>query len=230
MTKAELQKLVRQGEGARLEFKQKVGDPEKILKEIVAFLNTRGGQLLIGVSDDGILSGLKDPQEAMEVLKNGIENQIRPSLRLHPEIIVLNQKRSVLLYNIREGKKKPYFLNPADRERGQVYVRFEDQSIQASKELVSIIRRRRKTRNGFLIQYTENHKRVLKHLNQEKGMTIAAIEQAVQLPHAITGKVLEDLVLGNIVELKPDEKGDTYLQKNNTNNQLRAEHFQLEKL
>ncbi|MEQ8573732.1 MAG: ATP-binding protein, partial [Fulvivirga sp.] len=51
MTFQELKRLVSQGESETLEFKRKVAHPEKIVKEIVAFANTKGGKLLIGVSD-----------------------------------------------------------------------------------------------------------------------------------------------------------------------------------
>lgn len=58
-----LRKLVAQGEGATLEFKRKAAHPEKIICEMVAFANTQGGTLLVGVSDDGNLAGLKFPDE-----------------------------------------------------------------------------------------------------------------------------------------------------------------------
>ena len=52
-----LKHLVRHGEGQRLEFKMKVKFPEKIVKELVAFANSDGGHLFIGVSDDGKIEG-----------------------------------------------------------------------------------------------------------------------------------------------------------------------------
>jgi predicted HTH transcriptional regulator len=49
--------LVRKGEGATLEFKLKSNHPEKIVREVVAFANSQGGLLLIGVGDDKSIPG-----------------------------------------------------------------------------------------------------------------------------------------------------------------------------
>ena len=59
MNSNDLVALVNQGEGQRLEFKKKVDYPEKVVKEVIAFANSDGGNLLIGVDDDGNISGVK---------------------------------------------------------------------------------------------------------------------------------------------------------------------------
>jgi len=59
MTLQEVNKLARDGEGLHVEFKKKVAHPEKIVREIIAMANTEGGYLLIGVDDDGTVSGQK---------------------------------------------------------------------------------------------------------------------------------------------------------------------------
>ncbi|MCK5704374.1 MAG: ATP-binding protein, partial [Cyclobacteriaceae bacterium] len=70
----ELEYLVRNGEGQLLEFKLKASFPEKIVKEMVAFANSNGGQLLIGVDDDGRISGLKFAEEDKFVIEKAIQN------------------------------------------------------------------------------------------------------------------------------------------------------------
>ncbi len=50
--------LIRDGENSFIEFKEDAGDNKKIARELVAFLNHRGGYLLLGVSDEGELVGL----------------------------------------------------------------------------------------------------------------------------------------------------------------------------
>ncbi len=73
MTLQELHALVRQGESQYLEFKAKVNHPEKIIREIIAFANTKGGRLIIGVHDDGNIVGLKDATEAHFHLQQAIQ-------------------------------------------------------------------------------------------------------------------------------------------------------------
>lgn len=57
----QLRRLVMEGEGQHLEFKRKVSHPEKIVREMIAFANSEGGTILIGVDDDGLLAGVKYP-------------------------------------------------------------------------------------------------------------------------------------------------------------------------
>ena len=78
MTFQELRRLVSHGESETLEFKRKVAHPEKIVKEIVAFANTKGGKLLIGVSDDGTIPGVKFPEDEIYALNNTIEKLCKP--------------------------------------------------------------------------------------------------------------------------------------------------------
>ena len=47
-----LRRLVSQGEGQHLEFKRKASYPDKIVRELIAFANSQGGTLLVGVDDD----------------------------------------------------------------------------------------------------------------------------------------------------------------------------------
>ena len=58
----QLRRLVSQGEGQHLEFKRKASFPEKIVRELIAFANTEGGTLLIGVDDDKSIPGVKFPE------------------------------------------------------------------------------------------------------------------------------------------------------------------------
>jgi predicted HTH transcriptional regulator len=64
----QLKKLVAQGEGASLEFKRKVTNPEKVIREMVAFANTSGGVLLVGIGDDRSIPGLKFPEDERHVI------------------------------------------------------------------------------------------------------------------------------------------------------------------
>ena len=109
MTFRELQMLVVQGEGLHLEFKQKLPEWPKLMREIVAFANTEGGTLLIGVDDDGTISGLKDPREIEEALILHLQEWIRPSLDLILDVVPLTRKRAVVAIQVPQSKTKPHY-------------------------------------------------------------------------------------------------------------------------
>ena len=103
----ELEDLVNKGEGQLLEFKLKATFPEKIVKEMVAFANSNGGQLLVGVDDDGRIAGLKFAEEEKFVLEKAIKNHIKPQIKYQLESVAINRKRTVLHFKIFQNKKKP---------------------------------------------------------------------------------------------------------------------------
>ena len=58
-----IEALIEQGEHQQLDFKFEVSDSKKIARTLSAFANTDGGRLLIGVKDNGIISGVRSEEE-----------------------------------------------------------------------------------------------------------------------------------------------------------------------
>ena len=76
----ELKKIVRKGEGFHTEFKLKANHPKKIVREAVAFANSEGGLLIIGVNDDKDIRGLKYAEEDEYVLCKALEENCSPHI------------------------------------------------------------------------------------------------------------------------------------------------------
>src|SRR3989338_8210485 len=101
MNKDEFDFLLKQGEGLRLEFKENF-DSKNLGKEIIAFANTEGGQIFIGVNDKGEVKGIQITNK----LKSEIQDLARncdPSVHIKLETI-----DNVLIVNVDEGINKPY--------------------------------------------------------------------------------------------------------------------------
>jgi predicted HTH transcriptional regulator len=80
--------LLRRSEGKTLEFKRDLSSPAGALKSIVAFANTSGGVLLVGVEDETrSVRGVPDPLDLEERLANLISDRITP--RLLPELEIV---------------------------------------------------------------------------------------------------------------------------------------------
>ena len=95
----DLKRIVSGGESELVEFKNKVNHPEKIVREVVAFANAKGGTLLIGVDDDKNIIGVKDPIEETEILNKCLDELVRPEIKFSMEIISITKKR-LLPYGI----------------------------------------------------------------------------------------------------------------------------------
>jgi predicted HTH transcriptional regulator len=77
MNISEIEKLVKQGESSTLEFKKSFSDPDKIGKTISSFVNTDGGIILIGVTDNQKLIGIEITDSLQKSLAN-LKNHFDP--------------------------------------------------------------------------------------------------------------------------------------------------------
>src|SRR4051794_21748052 len=79
MNKAELAEIIANGESSGVEFKRDGIDAEKLARELVAFANLKGGRVLLGVEDDGGISGIVRP-DLEEWVMNVAREKIFPPL------------------------------------------------------------------------------------------------------------------------------------------------------
>jgi predicted HTH transcriptional regulator len=119
-----IKKLIEQGEGVSLDFKQLIQNPHKIAKSMVSFANTHGGILLIGVRDNGSIAGIK-AEEEFHMLELAANFYAKPEIEFTVEPHTIEGK-SVLLVTIPIGENQPYYAKGED-EKWWVYVRVNDQ-------------------------------------------------------------------------------------------------------
>lgn len=121
-------------ESLNVEFKAEWNekkDGEGIKKSIVAFANTAGGDLYIGVADNGDVVGLTKVSEIEEKLASTIRDSISPSLMGYVTTERLNIKeKTVLKVHVDQGVQRPYTLNP--RASTGVYIRLGNTSNPAT--------------------------------------------------------------------------------------------------
>jgi predicted HTH transcriptional regulator len=132
--------LLRRSEGKTLEFKRDLSSPAGALKSIVAFANTSGGVLLVGVEDETrSVRGVPDPLDLEERLANLISDRITP--RLLPELEIVPWRGSyVVAVQVFPSPTRPHYLTREGPERG-VYVRVGSTNRLADAELVEELRR-----------------------------------------------------------------------------------------
>jgi predicted HTH transcriptional regulator len=208
MNVKELKNLVRQGEGTTLEFKLKANHPEKIIREIVAFANTKGGKLLVGVGDDKTIPGLKFVDEEEYMLVRAIERNCFPPLDYEIERIAITDERDVLVFNIPKSQEKPHYVQLENEENGKAYVRVQDRSVQASREVKQILRREKE--EGIQFRYGDKEKILMEYLSDNKKVTIEKFSEIAKIPTWLASRTLVLLVLSNVLKIQPDEVMDSY--------------------
>jgi len=115
-----------------LEFKEVATDD--IIKEVVAFANTEGGVILVGVNKAGQLSPLIDIDDAYTRVTNSIRDAIAPDVTIFVKYTLENNE--VIRIEVGEGSYKPYYLKTKGLKPTGVYVRQGTSSVQASPEQI----------------------------------------------------------------------------------------------
>lgn len=134
-----IQALLSSSEGKTLEFKRDLSSPKPLLKTLVAFANSAGGRVVIGVTDDKQIIGVGDSLEEEERLCNLVADSIAP--RLVPNIeMVTAEGKTLLIAEVFLSNSRPHFLRAEGPEQG-VYVRLGSTNRQADRELISELRR-----------------------------------------------------------------------------------------
>src|SRR5688500_15129425 len=110
MLKSELLELIANGESSGVEFKRDDVRPEQIAKELVAFANFQGGRLLLGVEDDGTVSGLMRGDTERWVMATVFGRYVHPMILPFYEEVVLDGGQRVAVITIQSGVSKPYVL------------------------------------------------------------------------------------------------------------------------
>lgn len=136
----DLMELLKLPEGKTLEFKRDLSSPDGVLRSIVAFSNTAGGTLLIGVEDGtGHVRGIQSPLESEERLANLISDTILP--RLVPELEILPWRNTqVLAVRVYPSPSRPHYLKSRGPENG-VLVRVGSTNRHADNDLIEELRR-----------------------------------------------------------------------------------------
>ncbi|MDO4261195.1 MAG: putative DNA binding domain-containing protein [Eubacteriales bacterium] len=121
-----------QYESERIEYKSQMIDD--IYKEVIAFANTDGGVIYLGIDDKGNLIGIDDVDETYTRLTNGIRDAIAPDVTMFVRYVLQDNK--VIRIEVGEGSYKPYYLKSKGMKPTGVYVRQGASSVQASPDQI----------------------------------------------------------------------------------------------
>lgn len=123
------------GESLTVEYKR--GYCDEIKKTIIAFANTDGGELLIGVDDDGTVLGVDDPDDVMLKVTNSARDTIKPDvtmfMRVETRVI---QGKKVVAASVQRGTACPYYLSAKGVRPEGVYVRQGASTVPATESAI----------------------------------------------------------------------------------------------
>jgi hypothetical protein len=210
MTLQEVKNLAAKGEGLKIEFKKKAAFPEKIVREVIALANTQGGDLLIGVDDDGTVSGQRFIEEEIFVMEKAIRELIYPALEVEVFTIKLNEKKGVAVFRIPLSPNRPHYVK--EGEKRQAFIRVADRSVKASREVWEVLKKSR-TPKDTVFRYGLKEEILMKALGEKSQITLVEFARIARIPKFLASKTLVKLVVANVLTLHPQESEDFFTLK-----------------
>ena len=180
--------LINEGEHQQQDFKYRVSDACKLAKSVSAFANTEGGRLLIGVRDDGHLSGIKSEEEIYMMHQAAYKYcNPEPSITFdtyHAE------GRTIVIASVPFSTKRP--ICAIDEEgKKRAYIRIKDENIVASPVHLALWRQSQK-KQGTIMAYNENVSKVLSVM--QNRLTLNQIVRQTSFPRSKVINLLACLI------------------------------------
>lgn len=132
MKRSDLLELVAGGENSGVEFKRDDVRPEQLAREVVALANFQGGRILLGVEDDGAVTGIRREDLERWVMDSVFGHLVHPMMLPFYEEVPVDDARRVAVVTVTQGATKPYVVRYRGRE--DIYVRVGSTSRLASRE------------------------------------------------------------------------------------------------
>lgn len=134
MIRSELLEIISNGENSGIEFKRDDVRPEQIAKEVVGMVNVQGGMVLLGVEDNGTITGIVRENLEEWVMDTVFGRYVHPIIIPHYQEVIVDNGKRVAVISISTGTAKPYVLRHNDRE--EIYVRMGSTTRLATREQV----------------------------------------------------------------------------------------------
>ncbi|OGV00022.1 MAG: transcriptional regulator [Ignavibacteria bacterium RIFOXYB2_FULL_36_7] len=213
MKRSELLELIEEGENIHCEFKRKFSSPQKIAKEMMAFANTKGGYILFGVDDDKEIVGVESEKSEAELIKDTAANYCEPPLLYNIDFIEYKGKE-VVIAEIPESDSKPHrlqdYLNKFDINKAVVMIRVKDKSIQASKEMVRILKADSEDLPLKKYSIGSNERKVFEYLTEYEAISVKQLSELVNISERRASRTLVKLVRARLLAIHTKDNGEEF--------------------
>ncbi len=208
-----IKEIIAGGENLTTEFKQRFSTHNKIAKEIIAFANTKGGILFFGIDDDGSIYGIESEKEIAELVKETTEEYCEPIINYNIKFVELFG-REIGIVEITSSNVKPHRIKDYEREldlsKAEVYVRVNDKSVPASKEMIKILQA--ESNNSKLAKYSvgKNEEVVFIYLAENDSISVIELKQLANISTRRASRTLIKMVRANLLYIHTKENGQTF--------------------
>jgi hypothetical protein len=184
------------GEGQTLDFKQRIDSARKIAKTLVAFANSEGGSLLIGVKDNGRIVGIA-PEEEYYMIDLAARRYTQPVTAFTAKTHIIDNKAILEVHVPPQPEKRPLRALEEDG-RWRAYVRISDQTRLAGSFLEAFWEAQKKPQH---IRFRREEELLLRYLREHPTIDEKAYRALLGPRHAWKARriLIKYLLIGLLV-------------------------------
>jgi predicted HTH transcriptional regulator len=197
MTTNYIKRLIQEGEHQRLDFKFEISDARKIARTLVAFANTDGGTLLIGVKDNGNIAGVRSDEE-IYMVEAAATIYCKPKVEIHFKKWTVDG-RSVLEVLVPKSIQAPHFADTGS-DKWLVFIRINDENILANSIHLKVWKHKNRTK-GVYLEFTEKENFLLKYLQENESLSLTKFCKIALLTRQTAENIIAKLISLGIIEM-----------------------------
>lgn len=189
--------LILEGEHQKQDFKYEISDAKKIARTFAAFANTNGGRLLIGVKDNGNISGIRsDEEEYMAEAAAHIFCKPQVEYQIVPHDI---NGKTILEIIVPESNNKPHTAPWKDDGR-EAFVRVDDQNFIAGDVLLEVWRLKHQ-KDELVVQYNTFEEELFELIRKQGKVTMDEFMSSSKVKPFLAKKILSQLVTVKVLDM-----------------------------
>lgn len=204
-----LLKKIDEGEHQQQDFKYCINDSKKIAKSLVAFANTDGGRLLIGVKDNGKIVGISTDEE-FYMVESAAKIFSNPPITFYTKQWH-SEGKTVLEISIDTSSDRPHYAKD-NSGKWLAYIRKDDENILAHK-IQLMVWEKQKSPKGICFSYSDDEKFLINYLQVNENITFSKFMRLAQIPRKKAQEILSNFVIIDIIRINTSQEG-TYFYLN----------------
>jgi hypothetical protein len=193
-----IKRLISEGEHQMLDFKFEVSDFRKIARTLVAFSNTDGGRLLLGVKDNGAIAGVRSDEEYF-MIEGAARMYCKPEVPFRIKEWQVDGRKVVEVI-IKPGDNKPYLAQDPEG-RWIAYIRQKDQNLISSTILLKVWERQ-KSGKVTTIRFGSAEGALLTYLVGHSGITIPQFRRLSGLTKLEAEHIITDFIMLGLLKIE----------------------------
>lgn len=199
-----LMDLIEEGEHQQQDFKYRIDSSQKISKTLVAFANTDGGRLLIGVKDNGRIAGV-DPQEEYYMIEGASQLYCKPEIPFNATVYQFEEKL-VLQIDVPKSPLSPHFAKESDQS-WRAYIRQADENFVVNRVILRLLKDKKPGSRKNLLNYGNEERLLFDYLSQHSTISFSKFARMAKIPLHEAEKTLALFLKWELIKYTVTDQG-----------------------